>query len=97
MRYIKRKNNKHILSFYKIELNRLILRSFIRNLNLPVELRNYAILALSKKHGHITRIRSTCFISSRSRSVNNFVKLTRHQLNFAMSKSVLTGFRKGVF
>jgi len=99
MQYLKTKAHKIFKVVVEWELYRLILKYIIKNLFLPVWLRQYALISLAflPLHSSTAFAHVRCIISNQSRSVLTFFKLNRFRFKFLNSKTDLTGIKKSMW
>ena len=85
--------------FKKDELQRLILKSIIKNSIVSDETRSFAVGSLTRmsKNSSRTRIRNRCVLTGRGRSVHRRFKLSRITFRELASKGLLNGIYKSTW
>lgn len=93
-------NRKKLVSgFKKVELNKIVLKSLLRDFSFINIYRFYFNYKLSSynKNTFFTSFRRSCFLTNYPRSFVRFFKLSRHQAKFYASDGYLNGMRKSSF
>jgi small subunit ribosomal protein S14 len=85
--------------FKKDELQRLILKSMIKNSVISDETKTFAVghLFRMSKNGSRTRIRNRCVLTGRGRSIHRRFKLSRITFRELASKGLLNGIYKSTW
>lgn len=96
MTYLKIKANKVVKIVIEWELERLILKYLIKNLYLPIWVRQFALLALSNlpQQSSISYLKHRCYFSNQPRSLLHFFKLNRVRFKTLLVKSDVLGLQK---
>jgi len=92
-------NKKNFTRFESVELNKLVLKSLLREFFFSTEhriyfsylLNNFSLLASG------SRFRRSCIVSGYPKSVFRFFRLTRHMCRYYASYGFLVGMRKSSF
>lgn len=90
---------KLVYAFKKVELNKIVLKSLLRDFSFLNIYRFYFNYKLSSynKSTFFTAIRRSCFLTNYPKSFIRFFKLSRHQAKFYASDGYLNGIRKSSF
>lgn len=75
----------------KYEYNNIILKSIIHNQNIPYKTKLYAHLMLKKTN--LKKTKKICMITGKHKSVNNFLNISRHNVNYFSKLGLLQNFK----
>jgi ribosomal protein S14 len=93
MRYLYIKIKKSFKNFITEEINKINYKSILANRDLPKYIRQYAVESLQRiKLKHTSRNR--CYITNKSRSINNHTKLSRIKLKLLISNGHMNSIKK---
>src|ERR1700735_4359201 len=96
MRYLFYKLRKIVTIFIKVELKRLILKYFYKNLFLPFLIRQRAFFFLDSLRFKTAynHLRKRCFLTQNPRYIFNFFKISRHTYKKLVQKTTFVGVKK---
>jgi small subunit ribosomal protein S14 len=96
MRYLYIKTKKLFKKFITTEIQNINYKNILTNRNLPNYIRQHAIEILQKTDREVKNytIRNRCYITNKSRSVNNLTKLSRIKLKTLISNGYMNSIKK---
>jgi small subunit ribosomal protein S14 len=95
MRYLYIKTKKLFRKFITTEIQKINYKNILTNRNLPNYIRQHAVEILQKMDREINyTIRNRCYITNKSRSVNNLTKLSRIKLKTLISNGYMNSIKK---
>jgi len=84
------KNKINNIIILKYELKNIILKSIIHNQNINNKFKLYSVFLQKKK---IKKNKKICLISGHNRSVNNYLNLSKHNMNYLSKLGLLQNFK----
>ena len=96
MTYLKIKANKVFKLVIEWELERWLLKYLVKNLILPIWVRQFSILSLSSlpQNSSTTYLKHRCYFSNQPRSLISFFKLNRVRFKTLLVRADLVGLQK---
>lgn len=94
-KYIEKEKKRRFL-FLKYESRRLVLKSLVKNSNLPFSIREKAVFDLSRfpKDSSKVRLKNRCILSGRGRFILSSFSLSRLMIRKLACEGFIPGLRK---